>query len=189
MPESLIERKNRLEKALAARQEEISFKMTRVPMLKLVDKIYFMTGVSMSWLFAYLMGKHPRDGMLFYFTVAIIPLVFWRWHRYYKIGMHYYLIDLCYLTSLLTIYYVWYEPHNEIMLRLFFCMANGSVAFSTALFANKMVFHDMDCVTSIGIHAGPMTMSYIIRWHLIPEEASWPVEQRQFATITDPTLK
>ena len=184
VPEGLIERKNRLQAALNARQEEIAFKMSRVPMLKLVDKIYFMAGVSVSWLFSYLMGKHPRDYFLLLFTFLMPVLVFWRWVRYSKIGMHYYLIDLCYFTSALTIYFIWYVPFDERVFRTFFLMANGCVAFSLALFANKMVFHDPDCVTSIGIHGAPMIISYVIRWHLIPEEANWPAERRQFTTIS-----
>jgi hypothetical protein len=111
--DALMKRKEKLEQVLAARKEEIAFKMSRVPMLKLVDKIYFICGVSMSWVFAFLMGRYPNDFFIVFFTILIIPLVFWRWMRYIKIGMHYYLIDLCYFSTALILYNLWLDPKNE----------------------------------------------------------------------------
>lgn len=107
--ESLLKRKSKLEAILAARKEEIAFKMSRVPMLKLMDKIYFMCGVSMCMVFAYCLGRYPRDAFLIFFTALIIPLVFWRWRNYVSIGMHYYLIDLCYFSTALILYNIWFD--------------------------------------------------------------------------------
>jgi hypothetical protein len=107
--ESLLKRKSKLEAILAARKEEIAFKMSRVPMLKLVDKLYFMSGVSMCMVFAYCLGRYPRDAFLIFFTALIIPLVFWRWRNYVSIGMHYYLIDLCYFSTALILYNIWFD--------------------------------------------------------------------------------
>lgn len=153
-------------------------------MLKLVDKLYFMCGVTMSWVFAYCLGRYPRDAFLVLFTILIIPLVFWRWRRYVSIGMHYYLLDLCYFSTGLILYYIWFDRTNEILMRIGFLMSHGCLALSIAAFRNSLVFHDMDCMTSMGIHAAPMIITHHIRWSMIPEEASWPTEQRQFNTIS-----
>ena len=150
--------------------------MSRVPMLKLVDKLYFMCGVTMSWVFAYCLGRYPRDAFLVLFTVLIIPLVFWRWRRYVSIGMHYYLIDLCYFSTALILYNIWFDRKNEILMRIGFLMSHGCLALSIAAFRNSLVFHDMDCMTSMGIHAAPMIITHHIRWFMIPEEANWPAE-------------
>lgn len=174
--ESLIERKKKLEGILQDRRDELKFKMSRVPMLKLVDKIVFCSGVTMSWMFAYLLGRYPRDYFLVFFTIIIIPLVFARWIRYMKIGMHYYLIDLCYFSTALILYNIWLDPRNEALMRIGFLTSHGCLAVSIMAFRNSLVFHDMDCLTSIGVHAAPMIITHHIRWYLIPEEESWPAD-------------
>jgi hypothetical protein len=182
--DSLLKRKEKLERVLQARRDELKFKMSRVPMLKLVDKIAFCSGVTMSWMFAYLLGRYPRDYFLVFFTICIIPLVFARWIRYMKMGMHYYLIDLCYFSTALILYNIWLDPRNEALMRIGFLTSHGCLAVSIMAFRNSLVFHDMDCLTSIGIHAAPMIITHHIRWYLIPQEESWPAEERKFATIT-----
>lgn len=181
---ALMKRKERLEQILAARREEISYKMSRVPMLKMVDKFYFICGVTMSWLFAFMLGRYPGDYFITFFTFLIIPLVFWRWIRYLQIGMHYYLIDLCYFSTALILYNVWIDPKNEVLMRIGFLTSNGCLAVSMWAFRNSLVFHDMDCMTSMGIHGAPMLITHQLRWNIIPAEASKPPEERRFASIS-----
>jgi hypothetical protein len=182
--ENLLKRKDKLERILQARRDEIKFKMSRVPMLKFVDKIAFVCGVVISWMFAYLLGRYPRDYFLIFFTILIIPLVFFRWIRYMGMGMHYYLIDLCYFSTALILYNIWFDPRNEALLRIGFLSSHGCLAVSIMAFRNSMVFHDMDCITSMSIHAAPMLITHHIRWGLIPQEESWPEDQRKFSTIS-----
>lgn len=80
--DTLLKQKEKIEKVVSERRQEMAIKMSKVPMLKLVDKIYFMCGVSMSWLFAYFLGRYPTDLFLTYFTIMIIPLTIWRYFRY-----------------------------------------------------------------------------------------------------------
>ena len=182
--DNLLKRKEKLENILQVKRDEIKFKMSRVPMLKFVDKIAFVSGVVMSWMFAYLLGRYPRDYFLIFFTLLIIPLVFCRWIRYMKMGMHYYLIDLCYFSTALILYNIWLDPRNEALMRIGFLTSHGCLAVSIMAFRNSLVFHDMDCITSIGIHAAPMIITHHIRWYLIPQEESWPEDQHKFATIS-----
>jgi hypothetical protein len=147
-------------------------------MLKLVDKIYFVLGIVMSWMFSYLLGRYPRTHFITFFTCLITPLVAWRWFRYYNIGMHYYLIDLCYFSTALILYNIWFDPYNEVLMRIGYLLSHGSLAVSILAFRNSLVFHDMDCMTSMGIHSAPMIITHHIRWSLIPEEANWPTEAR-----------
>ena len=149
-----------------------------------MDKISFIVGVLVVWMFAYFLGRYPKDFCLTFFTILIIPLVIFRWIRYYKIGMHYYLIDLCYFSLALILYSIWYDPRNEALMRLGFLTANGCLAVSIAAFRNSLVFHDMDCITSMGLHAAPMIITHHIRWYMIPEEASLPEDQRRFPTVS-----
>jgi len=135
-------------------------------------------------MFAYFLGRYPKDFFFTFFTILIIPLVLFRWIRYYKIGMHYYLIDLCYFSLASILYNIWYDPHNEALMRLGFLTANGCLAVSIAAFRNSLVFHDMDCLTSMGLHAAPMIITHHIRWYNIPEEASLPQDQRRFPTLS-----
>ena len=149
-----------------------------------MDKISFVCGVLILWFFAYFLGRYPKDFFFTFYTWLIIPLVFFRWIRYVKIGMHYYLIDLCYFATALTLYNIWYEPKNEALMRIGFLLSNGCLAVSIMAFRNSLVFHDMDCITSMGIHAAPMLITHHIRWYTIPEEATWPADQQKFTTIS-----
>jgi hypothetical protein len=98
--------------------------------------------------------------------------------------MHYYLTDLCYYSTLLLIYHVHFEPTSEAMLRMTFLFSNGCLAVSIMAFRNQLVIHDLDCLTSMVIHAVPMIITHHVRFYLIPLEENLPVEQRKFATIS-----
>jgi hypothetical protein len=182
--DSLLQQKSKLEKIVSARRDEIAFKMSRVPMLKFIDKIYFVCGVWMSWLSAYFLGKYPTDWFLILFTALIIPLVFWRWIRYYQIGMHYYLVDICYFSTALILYFIWCDPYNEELIRIGFLTSNGLLAVSIMAFRNSLVFHDMDCMTSMGIHMAPMIITHHIRWFMIPDEEGKPLDQHRFTVLS-----
>ena len=175
---------NELQAKLYSRRDRIQLKLSTAPYIRLMDKISFIVGVLVVWMFAYFLGRYPKDFFFTFFTILIIPLVLFRWIRYYKIGMHYYLIDLCYFSLALILYTIWYDPKNEALMRVGFLTANGCLAVSIAAFRNSLVFHDMDCITSMGLHAAPMIITHHIRWYMITEEASLPEEQRTFATIS-----
>lgn len=98
--------------------------------------------------------------------------------------MHYYLLDLCYWSTALLLYWIWYDPYNETIIRMCYCLANGLLAVSVLAFRNSLVFHDMDCMTSMGIHMAPMIITTHIRWFVIPQETLKPPEERLFTTLS-----
>jgi hypothetical protein len=150
--------------------------MNKVPMLKWIDKIYFVCGVTMSWVFCYLLGRYPRTHFITFFTFLIIFLVGWRWVRYYQIGMHYYLLDLCYMSVTAILYNLWFDPYNEELMRITYLLSHGINAVSILAFRNSLVFHDMDAMASMGIHASPMIITHHIRWNVVPQEHNYPPE-------------
>ena len=55
-------------------------------------------------------------------------------------------------------------PYNYIIIRGFFALVNGPLAWSILIFRNSLVFHDIDRTTSTFIHLSPALMSWCIRW-------------------------
>lgn len=158
------------------RQDQINKILSKADNIRLLDKIVFMAGVVTVWMFAYFLGRYPKDFFFTFFTILIFPLVIIRWYRYWKIKMHYYLIDLCYLSLILILYNVWYDPKNEALIRIGFLLSNGCLAVSIAAFRNSLVFHSVDSLTSMGLHCAPMIITHHIRWYIIPEEAYLPLD-------------
>lgn len=104
--------------------------------------------------------------------------------------MHYYLLDICYWSTVLLLYWFWFDSRNETIFRMCFLLTNGCLAVSVLAFRNSLVFHDMDCMTSMGIHMAPMIITTHIRWHMIPQDNLKPPVERQFTTLsTDLTLR
>ena len=58
--------------------------------------------------------------------------------------------------------------------------ANGCLAFSVSAFRNSLVYHKIDYLSSLQIHAGAMLIMTHIRWTVMPEQAHLPVSQQKF---------
>jgi hypothetical protein len=99
-------------------------------------------------------------------------LVLIRLYNYRKKGWHYYLFDFCYFANGLTIYYLVFDPKNDLLFKIFFIFANGPFGLAIAAFRNSMIFHKLDNLTSITIHLIPMVTAWNLKWHTIPYENS-----------------
>ena len=58
-----------------------------------------------------------------------------------------------------------------------FVFANGPLSLAIVAFRNSLVYHKIDYLTSLAIHAIPMTIMTHIRWYTILEQANLPKEQ------------
>ena len=54
-------------------------------------------------------------------------------------------------------------------------------------FRNSLVFHKIDMLVSLSIHAIPMILTNHIRWETIPTQAHLPLEEQRFAPFADTT--
>jgi len=105
--------------------------------------------------------------------------------QYSKRGWHFYCIDFCYYVTLLVLLFINFHPKNEIMFRNAFLFSNGMTGMAICIFNNQLVFHRIDYLVSLAVHAVPMLTMTRIRWYNIPREAELPLEQRTFATLED----
>jgi len=71
------------------------------------------------------------------------------------------------------------------MFKVAFLFANGPLAHSTAAFDNALVYHKIDHLTSLGIHALPMCLMVNFRWITLPYESTKPENERLFLTFDD----
>jgi hypothetical protein len=137
--------------------------------VRLIDKISFIFGVLLLIATTFLLGRHPHTYYYFHHIVVVIFLVVIRLFHYKKMRWHYYLFDFCYFANALIIYYLAFDPKNEILFKICFVFANGPFGLAIAAFRNSMIFHKLDNLTSIAIHLIPLVTLYNIKWYTIPE--------------------
>lgn len=74
-------------------------------------------------------------------------------------------LDFCYFVNVLSaIGMVYPEPW---FLKLNFVFANGPLAWAILAWRNSLVFHSVDKITSVFIHAFPALLTYCWRWDFL----------------------
>jgi hypothetical protein len=97
----------------------------------------------------------------------------------------FWMLDWCYFANLTVIYYVLFEPKNVALFRTSFLFSFGCLGLAIATFRNSLVFHKIDYVTSVGIHACPMALMWNLRHHLMPIEHGLPDDQRVYVSLDE----
>lgn len=150
--------------------------METAPFVRLQDKLTFVFSIYLMCAFTYFYGR-DGDNRYFTFICVVIPcLIATRLRLYYGNGWHYYLLDFCYFATILSLFVVSYDSKNEQLFRVAFLFSNGNLAISIAAFRNSLVFHRIDYMVSLAIHAVPMLTTMRIRWHVDPVEAALPAD-------------
>eukprot|EP01061_Rhynchopus_euleeides_P012038 TRINITY_DN21642_c0_g1_i1.p1 TRINITY_DN21642_c0_g1~~TRINITY_DN21642_c0_g1_i1.p1 ORF type:complete len:505 (+),score=129.42 TRINITY_DN21642_c0_g1_i1:57-1571(+) len=157
--------------------------------IRLMDRCAFCLGVFGIILTQYFIMLQP--GYFCYYYLCIIPpLVAVRYNLYRRKKMHYFLIDFCYFMQVLLAINTAFNflndkehapsdesrwlpppapvPIDSFMNHLFkinFLFANGPLSIAIIAWRNSLVFHSLDKVTSIFIHAFPMAITFCDRWY------------------------
>lgn len=76
---------------------------------------------------------------------------------------HYFMLDFCYFSNLLQLFYLFMYPTSAQLFVLNFANANGPLLWSIIAWRNSLVFHDLDKITSVFIHAFPPIVSFVIK--------------------------
>jgi len=122
---------------------------------------------------------------VFYFYTATYPgILIYRIVDYWEKKYQLFLLDPCYAVNLLTIIVLWAFPSCVPLQQVLFSLASGPVALAVIIFSNKLVFHDIDKVTSVYIHYFPLLICFILRW--LPYQASY-LWYTPFAVTTNTT--
>lgn len=149
------------------KEESLEKRMLNPESIMLRDKIAFFLGVANVGLIGYLMGKCPQE-YYHYWTFKSIVLFTLRWYKYKKIGYQYLMFELCYFGNMLGIAHVYLFPGYIGMRRLAFSVCAGPLMWSILAMNNSLVFHDVDKVTTLMMHASPALTAWSLRWY--PDE-------------------
>ena len=134
------------------------------PAIRLRDKVSFLCGVvGCAVVEAVVLVAPSRFGDC-YASLAL-PLLAARLHIYVGLGWHYFLLDFCYFVNLLCLLQYWLHPTSHELLVANFMIANGPLAMAIPAWRNSLVFHSLDKVTSVFVHALPPLFVYCMRWH------------------------
>ena len=134
-----------------------------------MDKIAYVLGTTIIILYSYLIGKYPHTWIYTYVTFLMICLLIHRYYTYSINGYHMYLFDFCYVANVAILALINFMPKNQGLLVTCYVFSNGPLSFAIAAFRNSLVYHRIDMLTSLAIHAIPMTLMTHMRWYTVPE--------------------
>jgi hypothetical protein len=149
-----------IEKAVKRRIANIEVKMQSAPFWRKADKFAFMAGTSMIIAFSFILGRYP-DTFIYQFTpILLLTLIATRYVHYILVGYHMYLVDFCYFANFMLLYLIVFQPKDEQLLRSVYLYASGPLSIGIVAFRNSLVYHKIDFLTSLSIHAIPLIMVY-----------------------------
>jgi hypothetical protein len=148
--------------------------MQTAPFWRTADKFAFVIGTTMIIAFSFILGRWPHD-YIYTFTLLLLPtLILSRYVHYIICGWHMYLIDFCYFVNGLLLFFLMFRPTDEQIFRTVFLFSQGPLSAAIIAFRNSLVYHKIDMLTSLAIHAVPMVIGFHIRWFTIPEQSGLP---------------
>lgn len=145
--------------------------MNTAPFQRRMDKLAYVLGTTIIISYSYFMGKFPNTHI---YTLTSLVLTSLLVHRYYSYGFSesqyvMYLSDFCYIANFLLLTLVNFAPKCQWLLITCFVFSNGPLAAAIGAFRNSLVYHRIDMLTSLAIHAMPMTLTFHYRWITVPE--------------------
>ena len=178
-----IEDNVHLEKArkqFKKRRQRVSRMMNTAPFQRKKDKFAYLLGSNFAIFFGYLLGKFPHDHVYTYINFMMGFLLCHRYYDYITNGYYYYLADWCYFANFALLYFINFDPKNELLQVTCYLFANGAIAVAIVAFRNSLVYHKIDMLTSLAIHAVPLILNIHIRWVTIPLQQHLPPEEQRF---------
>ena len=133
-----------------------------------MDKLAYVFGTTILVAYSYLIGKYPHDVIYAYSSLLMLFLLCYRYYSYWSNGYFYYLYDFCYIANFCMLMLLNFAPKSQSLLITCFIFSNGPLAAAIAAFRNSLVYHKVDMLTSLAIHAVPMTLMTHIRWVTVP---------------------
>jgi len=138
--------------------------------VKPADKFSFAFGVLTLILGEYLALKHP-DLFPPFFTLVMACLVTKRYPEFAAEKCQLFMLDFCYFMNLSTIIQINFYPDNLLWFKANYVLCMGSLLNAMVVWQNSLIFHSMEKLTSLLLHAfAPFTL-HLLRWGVIPCEA------------------
>lgn len=136
--------------------------LRRPPRVLLRDKVLYTLGVLNLVATEAVLLAAPQYFSLWY-AAWVLPLMGWRLVTFRRKKWHF-MCDLCYWVNLLCLVHLYVLPDSAAVFALAFTLSNGPLAWAIVAWRNSLVFHDLEKMTSIFIHAAPPLLMYSQRW-------------------------
>jgi hypothetical protein len=134
--------------------EKLINKYKSAQVVRNIDKIMFMVGLSRLVLEAFIIGRAPCL-YPYYFSFMLCFFVLCRFIYYRWLHWHYFLLDFCYWANFIMMLFLWVFPENEFLFISSYAFAMGPLLLAIPIFKNSMVIHSLDRITSVFIHLVP----------------------------------
>jgi len=150
-------------------EKRIRDHMKEIPQVKLYDKISFTFGVLCICCTQWLALRHPNLFPIYYYTLMSILLVN-RLVTYSQENWQLFMLDFCYFVNLSVATQTALYPDNILWYKANYMLSMGPLMTAIMVWKNSLVFHSMDKLTSIFLHAFPPLIVHLFRWGLIENE-------------------
>ena len=87
-----------------------------------------------------------------------------------------YLFEFCYYGNWLMLFYLMFASKNQALFMVIYIFSNGTIAAGCVAFRASLVFHQLDFLMTLAMHAVPMMVTLHIRWETIPFQAGLPTD-------------
>jgi len=140
--------------------------MREVPQVKLYDKISFTFGVLCICGTEWLALRHPEFFPVYYY-VLMLALLINRFITYAQENWHLFMLDFCYFVNLSVALQTAFFPDHLLWYKANYMLAMGPLMTAIMVWKNSLVFHSLDKLTSMFLHAFPPLTVHLFRWGLI----------------------
>eukprot|EP00128_Syssomonas_multiformis_P006658 Colp12_sorted_trinity150504_noHs@1852 len=137
---------------------------TRLNKSKVFDKYMFLAFVVVLLLLQSVLLRAPQY-MPTVYTLIIVPLLAHRVYTFHRDRWHYFLIDYCYFSQALLLFYLHLYPSSTLFFAISFSNGNGSLLWAVVAWRNSLVLHDIGKMTTVFIHILPAIVTYTLRWY------------------------
>lgn len=168
--DGIIQRVKKQQDRLERKKQVLKRQISRPAFVRRKDKFAFTLGVSLTIATAAIVSGFPAWLPLHYLIFSVILLTM-RYFIYHSNAEHYYMIDFCYFSNFLMMFYLFLYPTSPELFLLNFANANGPLMSAVITWRNSLVFHDLDKITSVFIHTLPFLVTYAVRWNLADQYA------------------
>ena len=117
-------------------------------------------------MFFFLLGHSPSHFFSYFYVILTIYLMWKRTFMWIKIKWLLYYFELCYYGNILVCVYLWGYGDNRKVWLMTFTLNTGVMAMGMIIFTSstRVVFTSIESMISLFIHAGPVAVSWMVRW-------------------------
>eukprot|EP00472_Partenskyella_glossopodia_P002106 CAMPEP_0197523944 /NCGR_PEP_ID=MMETSP1318-20131121/8734_1 /TAXON_ID=552666 /ORGANISM="Partenskyella glossopodia, Strain RCC365" /LENGTH=571 /DNA_ID=CAMNT_0043076777 /DNA_START=251 /DNA_END=1966 /DNA_ORIENTATION=- len=134
------------------------------PVVKWIDCFSFTLGVLLLVSAEFFVLKMPEHFWLFY-ILTVVGMLFARICLWWGGDFKYFLCDFCYYVNINICLVLILYPANATLLQICYVWANGPVGLAMVTWRNSLVFHSLEKVTSLYVHAAPALLLLCVRWY------------------------